>query len=416
MKRRAKPDSAAAKKPHNKANKAALQAQRDAERQQRRQLLPVLLAHEQEEEQRLLQAIQHKWKKLEQRYDDAGDGASKPLVRRLSIGAVSTAGSSGAIGESGGGMSGGGMYSPSSPFYFTHFSSYAHHASRVGPRYQSVIQPLLTPQQRSAASEAERFPEHSTPLSSPAAFATAAASAEYGRRHFSSPPSFPAFSHVLSSLLSPQLLAYRREQFAIRERVKEEKRYGSVRLGGRGRRSTRITPAIAGGRAAESGAGGAAGDKRKRDASKREERGVDSVPLVWERMLNERGEPTGGGGRERMKQLIDGIGQWRRQQRLERHTNTAAATAPSSLSALPAPVARTALPSTAAALAGGSGVGVVGAQKSVSSLATLPLTKDKDEKGAASSKKRRTEAFDTTEERRKRSKLQAAARQSQSVT
>ena len=119
-----------------------------------------------------------------------------------------------------------------------------------------TCKPLLTPQQRTSSAEASHFTEHATPLSSPTAFASPAASIEYNKQHFSSPPSFPAFSHVLSALISPQVLAYRREQFIIRERVKEEKRFGSVRVGGRGRRSTRITPGIGAG---AGGAGAGAG-------------------------------------------------------------------------------------------------------------------------------------------------------------
>ena len=371
----------------DKHSRAQQQQQRDADRQQRRQLLPVLLAHEQEEEQRLLQLIQHKWRRMEERYSGGGDGgeAARRVVRRVSMGGLGGGVAGGSGGESGGSSysGGGGMYSPSSPFYFTHFSSYAHHASRIGPRYQSDIQPLLTAQQRHCAAEASRFPEHATPLSFPAAFTSAPASVEYNRRHLSSPPSFPAYSFVLSALSSPQLLAYRREQWAVRERTKDEKRFGSVRVGGRGRRSTRITPGIGGERA---GAGLPGGEKRKREA-RREERGVDSVPVVWERMLNDVGEPMGGGGRERIQQLIDGIGQWRRQQRVERQSSTA--TARSSLSALAPPAAKRTTAAELSAVdrgrvgggsrAGGSG-GVVGGQQSVSSLATLPLLREKDER------------------------------------
>ena len=415
MKRKAKQE-AKHKKQHDKQSRAQQQQQRNTDRQQRRQLLPILLAHEQEEEQRLLQAIQHKWKRMEEKYS-SGDGGVKPLVRRIILSGSGSGSGSGS--EVGGGYSGGGMYSPSSPFYFTHFSSYAHHASRIGPRYQSDIQPLLTPQQLNSAAEASRFPEHITPLSSPAAFNTSAASIDYNQRHFSSPPSFPAFSHVLSALISPQLLAYRREQWAIRERVKEDKKFGSVRVGGRGRRSTRITPGIGAGGAAEGGA-----EKRKRE-QKREERGVDSVPVVWERMLNDVGESMGDGGRERIKQLIDNIGQWRRQHRVERQTTTHSAAAPSSLSALPPPTKRT-TPSPVAdksertegvdkgreGVGGGSISGLIrGPQQSVSSLATLPLTKDKDEKAVAS--KRKVEFSSESDNRRKRSRMLNTARQSQ---
>ena len=143
---------------------------------------------------------------------------------------------------------------------------------------------------------------------------------------------------------------------------------------------------------------------------------MDTVPVVWERMLNDRGEATGGGGRERIERLIDSIGQWRRQQRAERQNNiTAPLAAPSSLSALPSPVKQPTRPLVAdrSERAEGTARGREGStrgssgtagQQGISSLATLPLLKEKDDRPVTS--KRRVNSTDI-DSRVKRSRLMA---------
>ena len=267
---------------------------------------PLLLPQEAEEEQLLLSRLEARWKAQQLR--SAGEGSPlrrPPLASPLSPVRAPTWGA---------GPTGPGVYSPSSPFYFTYFSTYPMHSSRVGPRYQADVQPMLTPAELAAPAEAERFPEHRQPISSPAEFATAAPRGE-GLKHFSTAPWFPAFSYVVQRLLSPPLLAYHRAQWEVKAEQRKAK-LGSVRVG-RGRRSTRLTPQLATAAQQKSGPG----------KTPLGVRGVDQVPLVWERMMASRGGEggEGGDGRERTERLVQAIRAMRQKERREREKEAAKA-------------------------------------------------------------------------------------------
>lgn len=205
--------------------------------------------------------------------------------------------------------------------------------SRVGSRYQADLPPKLSAQER--LKDKGRYPEHDVPLIAPAYWTPADQTSnescdqtplpdpayvdtltglsnnrprcflrggnvslgnqtltreqEYQVRYLNSPPAFPAFEFVRSKLCSPLALKYRAEILRKRARAAEA-RLGLVRVG-RGRRSTRINPALL-------------------PPVKPKEVIVDTskqIPIVWERMLNTGGHQHSKDGRAKLAQMVHDV-------------------------------------------------------------------------------------------------------------
>lgn len=175
------------------------------------------------------------------------------------------------------------------PHYWTQTSDQSIHLSNQHP---SAVRSISESQTLSSSSSSSSHSSHPYLRGGPVTLGkqTLTREQEYQVRYLSSTPAFPAFEFVRSKLCSPLSLKYRTEVIHKRAQVAEDRLGSSVRIGGRGRRSTRINPELA----------PPVPKPNVIDTAKQ-------MPLVWERMLNTGGQLTSGDGRRKLACMVHEI-------------------------------------------------------------------------------------------------------------